>query len=311
MRPNECGIGLRCHVNGRGITKFGTRFLQKNVHYLASSSVLLVEAEPGSPPKQVASGTLIAENVVLCAAHSLSTMSVNKIEIHLYYECLEGAAGPPPPYEGPARVKWRTCSLAAGAPQAKVIKEIESGMRKELDLDYSLLVIEWKHTLNLYGHDAVLGLPRPPVFPKPSTQLSPELLAIGHYMYDGKNYRCEPAQATAGKLLLQYGPYHMTMKGSEYNYASFAPELTGFSGGGVFNDKGHLVGVYSGAMSSADAQRMNLLGSTSFLDLGQSAKKFPGSRLANWVNNPSAPPGQKLLREGDVNGGQSPVFRSM
>ncbi|OKP95482.1 hypothetical protein [Paenibacillus sp. P46E] len=303
-KNNVCGIGQRCHVNGKGITRFGTQFPQQMVRKLATSSVLLVEVDPGNPIKQVASGTLIAENVVLCASHTLGSMLLKKTEVHLFYECTDGSAGAAP-YKPEKGEQWRTCNLAADAPQAKVVKEIESGMKD--DLDYSLIVIEWKNTLNLYGQDMVIDLPRPPVIPKPSPQLSAELISLGHYMYDVTTPKCEPTQATVGKLLKEHGPYYFTLKGTEYNYASFAPELSGFSGGGIFNKYGDIVGVYSGRLSDVNAKMLSLEGSTSFLDLGQCAKKLPESRLADWFNNPSKPPSQTLLRKGDSN--QSAAFR--
>src|SRR5262245_18101819 len=48
-----------------------------------------------------------------------------------------------------------------------------------------------------YGTDEVT-LPRIPKIPKPSSNVTQELLMMGHFLHDRTLFKCEPTQASAG-----------------------------------------------------------------------------------------------------------------
>jgi Trypsin-like peptidase domain len=283
-----CSIGSRCHVAGVGIPRFGSKFPSATVLRLASSSVLLIDTDG---PKHVASGVLISRNVVLCAAHSVAGAST-KLEILLFFECDEKTApgfspsgtaphaaitppaSPPPP-----------CTPLATVAQAKAGKVIESG--DALGLDYALVAIEWT--------SKKVKFPRQMHFPTPDYFYGDELLAVGHPVV---GYKGEPTQAAAGKHIgtAAHGPHPKPktpeQKGSkEYTYANF--RITdGMSGGGVFNEKGNIVGIITGARPGPTRDNPYEYG---FLNLGLVVGKTvagppagPASaRLTQWMGGGS------------------------
>jgi len=238
-----CDRGMRCHVHGKGLKRFGTKFSQARVADLASSSVQLISTDETGANVKLASGTLIHPNVVLCAAHSIASAG-SKIEILMYFECNAKTAPP-----GAARQygsnfgKWTTCTREATKPQAEEVKTLEKG--NSGGLDYALLSIRWKKMQKVDSTN-VVELPRIPTLPRPSATLSEELLVAGHYWTPGKAKSGEPTQASAGELLRADGPNPQSSKGQDYAYADFAAR-EGLSGGGVFNESGRIVGVLKGA----------------------------------------------------------------
>jgi hypothetical protein len=294
-------MGERCHVSGRGLTNFGTRFSQRVVSNLATSSVQLVMAEPQSPKGRLASGTLIAldysppagtglgaAGIVLCAAHSIAKYAPPQMTILMSYE-LDAKTAPPGYYEKDKnRSGWVSGNALATTPQGKVLKIIKRG--DELGLDYALLFVGWDAamvTTDGAGNKA-LSLPRPPILPPPGRTLTSELLLVGHPWHDP--YDSGPTQATTGGRVVEDGPNPASGQGNEYGYASFQQE-GGFSGGGVFNENGELVGVLKG--TSANNQPTGV----GFVNLGRGVDAFPKDHdlLRSWLTNPGAP----LIQPGD------------
>lgn len=276
-----CPIGKRCHVSGKGISKFGSKFPKAMIRELASSSVQLVTRDES---KRIASGTLIWPTVVLCAAHSVENLHIDDIEILMFFECDERSA--------PSGVRKdnnvQPCSPLASDAQARVARILETGGAD--DLDYALLAIEWKRAREQHGAH-VVDLPRIVTIPRPSHRLSKELVLIGHP--EG-----QPTQAAVGYLVRQAGPNPHTLRGTEYSYATFAA-TPGFSGGGVFNDRGEIVGVLRGPRRYDPNTGV---GGMAFLDLGRSAQLIrlakygfmrPCERIWSWLAD------QSPLKAGD------------
>lgn len=298
----ECKLHQRCHINGKGLTRFGSKFPQKTVASAASSSVVLVIDDDGV--KRPASGTLIWPNVVLCAAHSLAKYSkaeiVSKVQIMVGYEYKSGTA-PAGDYSQYSKQTsdWEQGTLLATQPQAKVVSVLEIGDGG--DIDYALLAIEWTNTTKGWG-EHIVTLPRNVDIPKPGTSMSAELLVVGHPW--GANFMGQATQASVGTLVAQMAPHPETQAGTEYGYASFTA-LSGFSGGGVFNDKGQLVGVLHGARYVKS--KPNQPTGPCFLDLGRAAlvlsktskTSHKTDRIPQWLagNGPllSGDPNQKVV----------------
>jgi hypothetical protein len=289
-----CRIGRRCHVSGKGLKTFGTRFPQKKVFDLASSSVQLV-----SGGTRLASGTLIDPTVVLCAAHTLETISLKNLEILMCFECSAKTAPPGEFVQYRNKAAWIQCSKLDTTPQAKVIQQLESGTAD--GLDYALLSIEWKNAVPASVADLyVVKLPRVPEIPQPSRTLTSELLLVGHPQ--GSSQQGEPTQASAGRLTRQQGPHPNTLTGDAYGYASFGASV-GFSGGGVFNTKGKIVGVLKGVRAYHTPTG---IGGMAFVDLGRVAdlthpsKDPKRGRISRWlqglpIRKPGDPPGQEIV----------------
>src|SRR5215216_6532253 len=168
-----CPLGFRCHVEGAGITKFGTKFSPDMVLRLASSSVQLINKNLS---RRFATATLIWPNVILCDAHSLQgPFLLSDLELLLFHEC-DAKTAPA------AHARFATCTTLATTPQAKLYKELESGYG--FGLDYSLIAIEWTSftVVPSSGGSASkqVKFPRAVVLPKPGYQYGGELLAIGH-----------------------------------------------------------------------------------------------------------------------------------
>ena len=277
----QCPLGYPCHISGRGIRKFGNKFAQTLVEELASSSVALVQK--GSPPKRFASGTLVDTDIVLCAEHSLTTLSTDEVmalEILLCFECSDQTAPPGARYQyRTMTAKWRTCTLLDTQPQATVVQILEKGSAG--DLDYALLRIEWKSHLISTHPDfqgvKLVKLPRKVSIPKPSRKFSNELLVIGYPWHTA--WQGEPAQGIVGTKIREKGP-HILGGGDDYGYVRWlGAKVGGWSGGGVFNEAGEIIGVLKG---------QNQKGEIAFLNLDQAADEtdvladgLPG-RLGRW-----------------------------
>src|SRR5262249_15218142 len=94
-RPDQCPLGRRCHPSGKLLAKFGTRFTRDESRILGSSSVLIggPDAFHNDQFTLVGSGTLVHDNVVLCAFHSIQTLSDKDIRCFFFFEC-DGATAP-------------------------------------------------------------------------------------------------------------------------------------------------------------------------------------------------------------------------
>jgi len=253
----------------------------------------VVLVQRGNPPKRFASGTLVGRDIVLCAAHSLANLTPTTLEILLCFECDQNTApsGRRGQYlPGGIKVpredrldKWKSCSLISTDPQAKVVQVLEQGHQS--DIDYALLRIEWKSHLVSTREDALgvrfVTLPRKVFIPEPSRRFTDELLLIGYPHRSSGPIEGEPAQAVAGEKIEEKGP-HPGGGGEDYGYAQFMRMEAGWSGGGVFNEQGRIIGVLKGK---------DLKDRTAFLNLSQAAEKTivpnnpdAGGRLNSWLN---------------------------
>src|SRR5947209_4131305 len=113
-----CALGQVCHVNGKGLKTFGTKFPVATVVKLASSSIQLTD----NSGTRVASGVLIAPEVALFASHSVG--SIGKINILMDFECSSTTA--PPGMRFQHRNVWPSCTSLATASQAVDLKTLES-----------------------------------------------------------------------------------------------------------------------------------------------------------------------------------------
>jgi hypothetical protein len=237
-----CSLGQRCHVNGKGLTRFGTKFPLAMVQRLASCCIQLTSPNfmnPGNPDLRVASGVLIAPEVALFAGHSLTQgMAVGQAKMILDYECDTATAPPGMRYQYYPGA-WPACTSLATVAQAVEVKTLEFSDKTEYD--YGMLLIKWSSV----SASNTVHLPRVPVFPKLSPSHSDEMILIGHP--DDSSGQGEPSQACAFKLVKQRGPNPYNNQGDWFSYGDFGFSVaTGFSGGGVFNDAGDLVGLMSG-----------------------------------------------------------------
>jgi trypsin-like peptidase len=275
-RPDLCDLGRRCHPGGKGLKVFGTKFSADFVRFLSSSSVLI-----GGPDvfhndvfTLVASGTLVHDNVVLCAAHSIQSMSDKDLRFFFFFECNKttAPAGNRDQYKAEADFLNCTKLRDTTTPQAKGVKTIERG--NPADLDYALVAIEWTV---FAGRDAtgqkVVQVPRAAAKADISSdKFSGEVILISHP-------KEQPTQASVGKVTNKTGPHPESGTGTDYGYATFFA-TDGSSGGGVFNEDGQIVGVLKGRGPSGNA----------FLNLGQVAARSPKSRIAAWIKTPGVPP---------------------
>jgi hypothetical protein len=284
-----CHIGNRCHVSGKGIKTFGTKFSQKKVVELASSSVQLVGKHAvTSKVTRLASGVLIAPEVVLCDLHSLTSFKAGGTEILMFFEC-DAKTAPPGAFFQYVRTKrsWPSCTELDRKPQAVEVKTLEVG--KVDTVDYALLLIKWNDI-----NAGVVTLPRIPVMPNPGQEFSSEMLLIGHPQ-DSQD-QGEPTQACAFRLLRERGPNPTTGDGVSYGYGEFNfTKGEGFSGGGVFNDKGQLVGLLKGSPGDTLRDKGILANHFAFLNLHLAAQRTENDptrgRLALWfkTGNPLKP----------------------
>jgi hypothetical protein len=292
-----CPDDRRCHVSGKNLTVFGSAFSTSMVREIASSSVLLIDHSINAP---MASGTLIADTVVLCAAHTMAFTGSN-IDVLMFFECDQATAPPGmsdqyPPRDPVRLAAWRNCTRLRTNPQAKVVKVLEQG--SDTTLDYALLAIQWTE-LAPDPQANIVELPRSPVARAASTRFSHEVLCVGHPILiagGGGGAQTmsdvEPTQASAGILSQQFGPNLNTGQGNAYGYANMLTAF-GMSGGGVFNDTGEIIGVLTGIVPG----KGNV-----FLNLGEASNQARNSRLFNYVTQGDP------LRPGDPH--QTIVFRT-
>lgn len=247
-----CTTSHRCHVSGKGIIRFGgqpgkpdnftKKFTKPFVLRMASSSVILKDGS-----KFIGSGTLIDEHVVLTSAHVVDQAGTKDIKVGPLYECHEGTAPPGESwqYYGPGmrdkqkykagRQKWCGCAKLTFPVEANVTKILERGSADELD--YALLAIKWPV-------DPMPSPARKFVLPNPDRSIGVCLLLVQHPFG-------EPTQACAGRVIQQEVPCIHKESGGPLAYAtaSFTAEH-GSSGSGVFNEEGHIVGIFQGVKSS-------------------------------------------------------------
>jgi|GEM_PF-6479724 len=266
----SCPISRRCHVGGKGINDFASKFTRAKVLELATSSVALMVQEDGkSGLTFIASGTLIRDSVVLCAAHSVANQSDKDIQILLFFEC-NSKTSPPghrSQYDKKSLPDWQNCTKLRTKPQAKVVKALERG--DSANFDFVLFAIEWTE---FKPSDAVAGLkivevPRQIAFPPPSGRPTKHAVLIGHPIGEG-------TQASVGEHIKIFGPNPQTQAGTDYGYATFET-TTGSSGGGVFNESGEIIGVLKGTMPNQPG--------VAFLNLDQAQRK------KNRTSNPENP----------------------
>jgi len=280
-----CRLGQRCHVNGRGLTTFGTKFPLATVQRLASCSIQLVNSNflnPGQPDLRVASGVLIAPEVALFAAHSVSQgFSAQGIRVLMDFECDTATA--PPGMRSQYSAAWPTCTSLATASQAVEVKTLE--IDSSVGLDYAMVLIKW----NSASASNQVKLPRIPIMPKPGFFFSNELLLIGHP--DDSSKQGEPTQACAFKLVQAKGPNPQNVTDANnpdtYGYGEFGFAAgDGFSGGGVFNELGELIGLLKGNGVGVPGMNAN---NFAFLNLGLAAGKTMNDprrgRLIKWFSS--------------------------
>lgn len=343
-----CGLNKRCHVNAEGHKTFGTKFTPDLVKRLASSSVQIVSRTPvgkqGGTRQLLASGTLIAPNVVLCAAHSLIGQSPKDLSFVLFYEC-DAKSAPKGEFKdtkdkAPA---WRQCTKLAEKRQGICVKFLEVG--KDLGYDYALLAVKWVDAQFRYVESAGIKLITPPpanvdlaeqledmrigetqfftpaddpnasltlrvpralTIPRPGSELSGELLLIGHpYSSEPtEKFQCQPTQASVAKLTAKdlENPSHKGAGVRSYAAAGF-DTYHGASGGGVFNERGEIVGVLKGDFGNRPEVPRELLGKAAFLHLSAAAMAIgdqvkagkaksndeKGGRLRQWIGGGGAP----------------------
>ncbi len=296
-----CRLGEHCHVNGKGLKTFGTKFPLATVQRLASCCIQLTGEnfyDPTKPDLRVASGVLIAPEVALFAAHSVSqSFKAGGLKVLMDFEC--NAATAPPGMRSQYTSAWPACTELATAAQAVEVKTLEVGSK--IDLDYAMVLIKW----NSVSSSNQVKLPRIPVMPKHGFVFSKELLMIGHHD-DSKN-QGEPTQACAFKLVKDKGPNPVNQTdpntADTYGYGELGfSAVFGFSGGGVFNEQGELIGLVKGdSVGVAGVPRINIV----FLNLGLAAGKTMNDprrgRLLQWINTGNP------LKPGD--GGSSPPIR--
>lgn len=256
---STCPLGHRCHVEGKGIVKFGTRFKTSQVKHAADHAVVLANAD-GS---RIASGTLIdvgqggstgdgflltagepiLAGVVLCAYHSLQTLSAS-VSVFLPYR-LKAPKAPGSSWElvGDA-AKWVPSAPDGTYIRGRMTKVLEQG---DAAVDYALVYVEFGCLFVPARRSRPLG-----------RTLSDELLLVAHPWHT--TYDCEPTQASAGEKLIErakFLPEHAT---DYYAYARLSAK-DGSSGGGVYNTSMELVGVLKGASPQISS-------GTAFLNLG-------------------------------------------
>lgn len=250
---STCPLGQRCHVEGKGIVRFGTRFKAGLVRRVANDAVVLVNADG----QRIASGTLIdagqgssqmtselvPSGVVLCARHSLQMMSAN-ISVFVPYR-LNTPNAPGSSWE---RVNVPTAwvpstPVAINYIRGNVTKLLEQGKD---EYDYALLLVEF----------GSLSVPQRP-FKRLGRSLSDELLLIGHPWHT--TYDCEPTQASAGAKIAERAKFQPEHATDFYAYAWLSAKR-GSSGGGVYNTSMELVGVLKGNSPQSSG--------TAFLNVG-------------------------------------------
>lgn len=236
-----CKLGERCHVNGKGLRTFGTKFPLATVQKLASCSIQLSTNNvnnPSAPDMRVASGVLLTSQVAIFASHSIN-QGIGTLKVLMDFEC-DTATAPPGMKSQYGGSPWPACTTLASSSQAVEVKTLEQSDSSEFD--YAIVLIKW----NTVSSANTVSLPRKPDFPKAAFVFTDEMLLIGHP--DDSSNQGEPTQGCAFKVINTKGPNPQTGKGDEFGYGEFNfSNGSGFSGGGVFNDRGELVGLLKGS----------------------------------------------------------------
>jgi hypothetical protein len=201
----------------------------------------------------------------------------------LDFECDDKTAPPGMSFQYQGNT-FPSCTIRATAHQAVDVKVLESSNSSEFD--YSMVLIKWN------GNPNPIQLPRKPSLPKPGFVFTNELLLVGHP--DGSGGQGEPTQGCAFKLVKTGGPNPQTGQGDSFCYGEFTfSSGSGFSGGGVFNENGELVGLLKGSPGNTiSGLKPN---NFAFLNLGNCEGKTRNDprrgRLTNWFNtgNPLKP----------------------
>jgi len=291
-----CQLGQRCHVNGKGLTTFGTKFPIATVQTLASCSIqLCTPSTSGGADTRVASGVLITSQVALFAAHSVSS-GISTIKVLMDFECNKATAPPGMRFQYQSG-GWPACTSLATVTQAVEVKTLEISDSNEFD--YAMVLIKW----NSVSGSNTVSLPRVPTLPKPSFNFSNEMLLIGHP--DDSSNQGEPTQAVAFKVVKVRGPNPNTNKDDCFGYGEFQfTQGTGFSGGPVYNDSGGLVGLLKG--SSGGTIPGLRPQDFAFLNLGLCAGKTSNDprrgRLSQWFSTGNP------LKPGDGGAATPPTF---
>ncbi len=293
-----CKLGERCHVNGKGLKTFGTKFPIAAVQKAASCSIALVADDVTRNVKdaRIASGVLITPEVALFAAHSMQGLA--KISILMDFEC--DAATAPAGMHSQHRNQWPACTSSATVAQGVEVKALEIGATDEFD--YVMLLIKW-------NSPSPVKLPRIPVFPKMAFVPKPpdELLLVGH-PDDATTKQGEPTQACAFKLVESIGPNPSNignkLTDDVYGFGEFNfTRGEGFSGGGVFNQQGELVGLLKGNGVGVPKMTAN---NFAFLNLGACSGKMMNDpkrgRLFQWLSTGNP------LKPGDGGAATPPTF---
>jgi Trypsin-like peptidase domain len=127
----------------------------------------------------------------------------------------------------------------------------------------------------------IVSLPRRPDFPSPSSKVAKndEVVVVGHPWTDAA-VMGGVTQASVGLVTKPDGPFPGTKSGIEFTYSTMMGR-TGFSGAGVFNRSGEIVGVYQGSDPTLGV---------SFVNLGMTAQAFNvmgmrpvSNRLRQWL----------------------------
>jgi hypothetical protein len=277
MPTSECPRARRCHVQGKGLKTWGKTLPHKMISDAATTSVQLIVGG-----KRVASGTLIWNNVVLCCFHTIANQTATDFEILLGYEFSAATA----PGGHADEYTKNPADYLAGTPlattaQAKVAELLE----QQMDLDLAFLRIVWTNVKEESSGMKTVKLPRRPDFPVPSGNVKQgdEVVAVGHPWTDAATMG-EVSQGTAGVVSKVDGPKPGTTSGIEFTYSSMMGR-TGFSGAGVFNKAGEIVGVYQGRDPSLGVAFVNLsLAAASF---NVSSMKPTSPRLRQWLGGGS------------------------
>jgi hypothetical protein len=259
-----CSCGFSCHVNGQGITRFGDNFPQPLVKSLARGSVVLL-SEAG----KLASGTVVGylsplHSVVLCAAHSIFGPQGNLLDLGVnatYTRKAPMGGGTHHADGGTSPDGWDSGEL-----EPELYGAVERVMEvREMDnnpLDYAFLAVRWgDETIDAETAKTADDYVRTQIKLPSVGRLSvgDEVLLIGH-PDPTKKHQAQATQCTAGEVKLLNADW--ANQGSCFAYASPMDQSSGYSGGGVFNSSGQLVGVLKG-----DDRKNHATDGIAFLDL--------------------------------------------
>jgi len=234
-----CKVGRRCHTNAKAMTTWGSDFPAAMVKQISSSSGLLIVGST-----RMASGTLIWSNVLLAAGHSFKGIEPTSVEVMFGYQLPAGTAPNGDVDDNSGGSPWRplprwTAGAPTVTPQAKVAEILEH----DLDLDIVFARLEWKDVVVRSSGVRIVALPRPPVIPRPGLLNGKQIAAVGH-PWD-TSIQAEPTQVMASAVRYANGPHHLAASGAGFTYYE-GEWRGGWSGGGVFNTRGEVIGVALG-----------------------------------------------------------------